>query len=485
MANPEGNIPWRPFRLDELEAQRRLLALKGAKQGLDVRKAFAEDSARAEDLCWELPGLLVDASKQRWDSEVVDALCELAKEADLVGATKDLFGGVRLNATEHRAVLHMAMRGDAQDQFAVDGQDVMLEVLDVRKRMLAFVDEILQDGAHHRCGEHRHRRVRLGASHGGEGTEKVSSGTGVPFCEQRRRGARRVGVVELESSNHLGGRGEQNVHHPRNDGERSHCQGMVGRGRGGANTAHGRSEHQPASHHSLRGVSEQDFWIRRLGWRSLLDVGPVGLSIALSIGSDAFLEFLDGARSVDKHVQEAPVEANIPMQLALLGHWNQQILGFGSHAVIPYAEDLGRLPAYLQQADMESNGKSVGRDGLPVAWSTGTVVWGEAGTNSQHAFFQLLHQGTEIHPVDFVAFVEPTSDHAGMHQMLLSNALAQAKALLMGRQAAPDDPHRHFEGNRPSTFFLVDALSPRALGQLVALHEHRFSIKECCGASIR
>ena len=201
--------------------------------------------------------------------------------------------------------------------------------------------------------------------------------------------------------------------------------------------------------------------------------GPVGLSIALSIGSEGFEEFLNGARSVDMHVQEAEVEANIPMQLALLGHWNQQVLGFGSHTVIPYAEDLGRLPAYLQQADMESNGKSVGRDGLPVAWPTGTVVWGEAGTNSQHAFFQLLHQGTDIHPVDFVAFIEPTSSHEGMHQMLLSNALAQAKALLMGRQATGEESHRHFEGNRPSTFFLFDALTPYSLGQLVALHEHR------------
>ena len=473
MGNPEGKVPWRPFRLDQSEAQRRLLGLKETKQELDVRKAFAEDSARAEGLCWELPGLLVDASKQRWDSEVVDALCELAKEADLVGATKDLFGGVRLNVTEHRAVLHMAMRGDAQDQFAVDGQDVMPEVLDVRKRMLAFVDEILQDryitdvvnigiggsDLGPAMAVRALRRFRQGpACHfvsnvDGAHVESVLSNlnpattlvvvVSKTFTTQETMANAAIAKAWLEEA------GVELTRHMA--AVSTNLQ---------ATTAFGVSPNRTFGFADWVG-GRYSMW------------GPVGLSIALSIGSDAFLEFLDGARSVDKHVQEAPVEANIPMQLALLGHWNQQILGFGSHAVIPYAEDLGRLPAYLQQADMESNGKSVGRDGLPVAWSTGTVVWGEAGTNSQHAFFQLLHQGTEIHPVDFVAFVEPTSDHAGMHQMLLSNALAQAKALLMGRQAAPGEPHRHFEGNRPSTFFLFDALSPRALGQLVALHEHR------------
>ena len=205
--------------------------------------------------------------------------------------------------------------------------------------------------------------------------------------------------------------------------------------------------------------------------------GPVGMCIALSIGRDHFEAFLEGARNVDRHVQTSDLQNNLPVVLALLGHWNQNHLGMRSHAVIPYAEDLGRLPAYLQQADMESNGKSAGRTGEPVSWNTGAVVWGEPGTNSQHAFFQLLHQGTEIHPVDFIAFRKPTSGHVQMHHKLLANAVAQAEALLMGKDAADDEPHRNFPGNRPSTFFLFDELSPFSVGQLVALHEHRIFIQ--------
>ena len=180
---------------------------------------------------------------------------------------------------------------------------------------------------------------------------------------------------------------------------------------------------------------------------------------------------------MDVHTKNAGLEENFPVLLALLGHWNQNVLGLRSHVVIPYAEDLSRLPAYLQQADMESNGKFVSRDGQHVTWNTGAVVWGEPGTNSQHAFFQLLHQGTEIHPVDFIAFKAPTSGHEGMHLMLTANALAQAEALLQGRPAPEGEPHRFFPGNRPSTFFLFDELSPYTLGMLVALHEHRIFLQ--------
>jgi glucose-6-phosphate isomerase len=205
--------------------------------------------------------------------------------------------------------------------------------------------------------------------------------------------------------------------------------------------------------------------------------GPVGLCIAMSLGSQGFREFLSGARAMDVHFQSEGMANNIPVLLALLGHWNQNACGLRSHAVIPYAEDLCRLPAYLQQADMESNGKFIDREGNPVSWNTGAVVWGEPGTNSQHAFFQLLHQGTEVHPVDVIAFKAPTSGHEVMHKMLLANALAQAEALLMGRDAPEGEPHRFFPGNRPSTFFLFDELTPKTLGMLVAMHEHRIFVQ--------
>ncbi|MGB2385441.1 MAG: glucose-6-phosphate isomerase, partial [Flavobacteriales bacterium] len=222
--------------------------------------------------------------------------------------------------------------------------------------------------------------------------------------------------------------------------------------------------------------------------------GPVGLSIACSVGSDAFGELLAGARAMDRHVAEAPAPENVPLISALLGVWYREYLGFPTHVVLPYAQDLDRFPAYLQQADMESNGKYVGRDGLPVQHATGPVVWGEAGTNGQHAFYQLLHQGTDIHPADIIAVDAPLSAYTDHHTKLLANAVAQAEALMCGRNEADVRsemeaagrtaeeieaiaPHRVFEGNRPSTFILLDALNARNVGQLIALYEHRIFIQ--------
>lgn len=197
---------------------------------------------------------------------------------------------------------------------------------------------------------------------------------------------------------------------------------------------------------------------------------------------------------MDRHVAEAPARENVPLISALLGVWYREYLGFPTHVVLPYAQDLDRFPAYLQQADMESNGKYVGRDGQPVEHATGPVVWGEAGTNGQHAFYQLLHQGTDIHPADIIAVDAPLSAYTGHHTKLLANAIAQAEALMCGRSEAEvreemkaggrlqseiDSiaPHRVFKGNRPSTFILLDALNAKNLGQLIALYEHRIFIQ--------
>jgi glucose-6-phosphate isomerase len=203
---------------------------------------------------------------------------------------------------------------------------------------------------------------------------------------------------------------------------------------------------------------------------------------------------LKGARAMDVHFQEAPDDQNLPLISALTGIWSREYLGLETQVVLPYAQDLDRLPAYLQQADMESNGKSTGRDGKPVAHATGAVVWGEAGTNGQHAFYQLLHQGTSIHPADIIAVKTSMSSHLGHHQKLLANAIAQAEALMVGKtkgqvvaemkakglsQTEIDAiaPHRVFEGNRPSTFFLLDQLDPETVGSLIAFYEHRIFVQ--------
>ena len=473
-------LGWRPFRLSESQAQAQLESLAGTKRTLDVREALSTDATRVGSLSWEVPGLYVDASKQRWDGEVQEALIHLAEEVDVRGAIQDLFSGVRLNTTEDRAVLHMALRGEKGDDFQVDGQDVMANVLDVRSRMLDFVDRV----------------HRLKAS--GEITDVVNIGIGGsdlgPAMAVRALRRYASGPTCHFVSNVDGAHLESVLSslNPQTTmlvvvsktfttqetmANARLAKAWLERGGGDLAAQLVAVSTNTGATEAFGILPEQTFGFENwVGGRYSM-WGPVGLSIALSVGRDAFLGFLSGARLMDQHVRSTELKDNIPVQLALLGHWNQNCLGFRSHAVLPYAEDLNRLPAYLQQADMESNGKNMGRDGRQVEWNTGAVVWGEPGTNSQHAFFQLLHQGTEVHPVDFVAFKQPTSGHEEMHQMLLANALAQAEALLQGRQAPSGEPYRLFEGNRPSTFMLFEELNPEALGMLVAMHEHRIFVQ--------
>lgn len=477
MAQASG---WRPFRLSESAAQAKLEALAASKRSMDVRRELSEDASRVDAFSLTLPGLHVDMSKQRWDVEVQQALLELASEADLRGAISDLFAGVRLNTTEDRAVMHMALRGEKGDGFQVDGRDVMAGVLEVRSRMLAFVDQV---HTWHARGEITDV-VNLGIGGSDLGPAMAVRALRMFATGPRCHFVSNVDGAHLESV--LEGLDPRTTmlivvsktfttQETMANAELAKAWLKAGSGDLGrqlvavstnveATKAFGISESQTFGFENWVG-GRYSMW------------GPVGLSIALSIGSEAFLQFLSGARLMDRHVQSADLKHNLPVQLALLGHWNQNALGFRSHVVIPYAEDLNRLPAYLQQADMESNGKSIGRDGQHVTWNTGAVVWGEPGTNSQHAFFQLLHQGTEIHPVDVIAFKQPTSKHVDMHRMVLANALAQAEALLQGRNAPQGEPHRLFEGNRPSTFMLFDALTPESLGMLVALHEHRIFVQ--------
>jgi glucose-6-phosphate isomerase len=467
---------WRPFRLSQSPAQRELRALASAKQSMDVREAFRRNPDRVTELSFELEELYVDLSKQRLDAEVQKALLALAEEADVSGAIGDLFGGERLNTTEDRAVLHMAMRADRGDDFRVDGQDVLQGVLEVRERMLTFVDEVHD---WHRAGQITDVvNIGIGGSDLGPAmaTRALRQFAAGPACHfvSNVDGAHLESVLErldpkrtmlvIVSKTFTTQETMANARLAKNwleqgGGELSRQLVAVS-----TNT-------EATEAFGIKGNQTFGFenWVggRYSMW------GPVGICIALAVGRKHFEDFLRGARVVDQHVQSADLAQNIPVQLALLGHWNQNCLGLRSHVVLPYAEDLNRLPAYLQQADMESNGKSIGRDGERVTWNTGAVVWGEPGTNSQHAFFQLLHQGTEIHPVDFIAFAKPTSSYHDMHRMLLANALAQAEALLQGKQAPEGEPHRSFEGNRPSTFMLFEQLTPKTLGMLVALHEHR------------
>ena len=480
MSMSASTSDWRSFRLDQSSAEADLQRLGQAKAGLDVRVALSQDGARLDTLSWELPGLYVDASKQRWDGEVVDALLQLADEAGVSQAIADQFGGAAINHTEGRAVMHMALRGQAEDGYDVAGQAVMPGVLEVRGRMLDFVDKIHEAHA------------------AGRVTDVVNIGIGgsdlgpAMACKALRRfhkGPRTHFVSNVDGAHIeavLAGLDPTTTYvvvvSKTFTTQETMANAVIAKAwleAGGATL----SEQLVAVSTNLEAtqafgvVPAQTFGFENwVGGRYSM-WGPVGLCIAVAVGRANFELFLEGARDMDVHFKNTLLQDNVPVMLALLGHWNQNVMGWRSHAVIPYAEDLSRLPAYLQQADMESNGKSVGRTGERISWNSGAVVWGEPGTNSQHAFFQLLHQGTEIHPVDFVAFKAPTSGHAEMHELLLSNAIAQSEALLTGKTPAAEEPHRSFEGNRPSTFMLFDALNPRALGQLIAMHEHRIFVQ--------
>ena len=471
---------WRSFRLDQSSAEGDLQQLGKAKAALDVRVALSQDPARLETLSWALPGLYVDASKQRWDSEVVDALLQLAEEAGVPQAIADQFGGAPINHTEGRAVMHMALRGQASDAYEVDGQDVMPGVLEVRGRMLDFVDRVHDAHAQGRVTDVVNIGIGgsdLGPAMACKALRKFHSGPRTHFVSN-------VDGAHIEAV--LAGLNPATTYvvvvSKTFTTQETMANAAIAKTwleAGGATL----SEQLVAVSTNLEATQAfgvlpaQTFGFENwVGGRYSM-WGPVGLCIAVAVGRSNFELFLEGAREVDTHVRHTALKDNVPVMLALLGHWNQNVMGWRSHAVIPYAEDLSRLPAYLQQADMESNGKSVGRTGEKIAWNSGAVVWGEPGTNSQHAFFQLLHQGTEIHPVDFVAFKAPTSGHDHMHELLLSNAIAQSEALLTGKTPAVDEPHRLFEGNRPSTFMLFDALTPKALGQLIAMHEHRIFVQ--------
>jgi len=471
---------WRPFRLSDSSAQARLEALAENKSGFDMRTAFAKNPDRVAQLSRSLDGLFVDMSKQKWDLEVLESLLDLAKEADMEGAIGDLFGGVKLNATEGRAVLHMALRADQGDVFTVDGEDVVGGVLDVRERMLRFVDS-----THAACRQGTITDV----VNIGIGGSDLGPAMAVKALRRHSKGPQCHFISNVDGAHAEAVLSTLNplttmlvVVSKTFTTQETMANAAIAKDwlvRGGGNT----EAQMAAVSTNLEGTrafgvpDSQTFGFENwVGGRYSM-WGPVGLCIAMSLGSQGFLEFLAGARCVDRHFQETPLQDNLPVLLALLGHWNQNLLGHRSHVVLPYAEDLSRLPAYLQQADMESNGKSIGRDGKEVEWNTGAVVWGEPGTNSQHAFLQLLHQGTEVYPVDFIAFKKPTSEHADMHDMLLANALAQAGALLQGRPAPEGQPHRFFSGNRPSTFMLLEELDSRHLGMLIALHEHRIFVQ--------
>lgn len=487
----------KPFHLRASKAHQRLVVLAQTVGQAHLRDLFQGDEGRLERMSATINGMYIDWSKHRVTPEVLAALIDLAEEAGWEEGVRQLFSGAHINQTEDRAVMHMALRGHKADPFVVDGQEVMEEVLATREAFGVYADEV-------RAAERITDVVNIGIGGSDLGPLMVTKA-----LRKHRDGGPNVHFVSNVDGAHLESvlqgldptstlfivvsktfTTQETMANA--EAAKSWLVDTLGE------EAIGRHFAAVSTNISAAvafGVNEDHIfgfkdWV---GGRYSL-WGPVGLSIACAVGSKAFNELLGGARAMDRHFASASASENMPLISALLGIWYREYLGFATHVVLPYAQDLDRFPAYLQQADMESNGKYVGRDGKPVEHPTGPVVWGEAGTNGQHAFYQLLHQGTSVHPADIIAVKSPLSQFEDHHTKLLANAVAQAEALMCGRtesevraeMAATGQepaainaiaPHRVFKGNRPSTFILLDELSPANVGQLIALYEHRIFIQ--------
>ncbi len=484
--------------LATLEAHR---AEMGHRRIVDL---FDEDKQRFAKFSARLDDLLFDYSKHAITETTMAHLLTLARVADVEGKRSALFAGHHVNNTEDRAAHHMALRDMSGNATMIDGQNVTGEIGRVRKAFLNFAMQV-RDGT-------------------------IRGARGAPFADVVNIG---IGGSDLGPA-----MAARALSPYRGSGPRVHFVSNVD----GADLADTLKSLNPAT--TLFIISSKTFTtqetmknaqsarmyiVKQLGEKAIPDhfaavstkldlvakfgikkervfgfwdwVGgrysiwsSIGLSLAIAIGSAKFTEFLRGAHDVDKHFVETPLESNIPVLMALLGVWYRNVWGYGSHAVIPYDQRLARFSAYLQQLDMESNGKSVTRDGNALTMATAPVIWGEPGTNGQHAFFQMLHQGTDVIPIDFLLAAQPTDADPQHHALLAANCFAQSEALMRGRSRAeveeilhkaamPADKiaalahHKVFSGNRPSSTILYRKLDPRALGRLIALYEHKVFVQ--------
>jgi glucose-6-phosphate isomerase len=470
-------------------------------RGLHLRALFAEDPERFQRFSLREGDLLLDFSKNRITAETLALLLDLAREAGLEGWRERMFAGERINTTEDRAVLHVALRNRANRPILVDGADVMPAVNAVLARMRDFSERVRGGGWRGHSGETITDVVNIGIGGSDLGPLMVCEAL-KPYQNPDLRphfvsnvdGAHLVHTLErldpvrtlfiVASKTFTTQETMTNAASAR--------AGLVG---GPADDA-AVAKHFVAVSTNAKAVAAFgidtanmfEFWDWVGGRYSLWSA--IGLPIALAVGFARFEELLAGAHAMDEHFRTTPLERNLPVILGLLGVWYRNFLGAPSHAVLPYDQHLHRLPAYLQQADMESNGKSITRGGVPVDYDTGPIIWGEPGTNGQHAFYQLIHQGTALIPADFLAAAQSLTPLADHHDKLLANFFAQPEALAFGRTAdeARADlsraglagaaleallPHKLFAGNRPSNAILYHRLDPATLGRLIALYEHK------------
>jgi glucose-6-phosphate isomerase len=466
-------------------------------EGAHLREEFARDPARGERMALEACGLYLDYSKNLLDDATLALLVELARASGLRERIDAMFGGAQLNTTEGRAVLHVALRAPPGTRILVDGRDVVAGVHAVLERMAAFADAVRDGRRTGHTGRPVRNVVNLGIGGSDLGPAMACEALRA-FCHERLvlRFVSNVDPTDFaEATRGLDPAETLFVVCSKTfttqetlANARAARAWLLGALREPAAVArHFVAVSTNAAEVARFGIDPAnmfEFWDWVGGRYSL--PSAIGLSLMLAVGPQRFRELLSGMHALDEHFRTAPFERNLPVLLALLGIWYADFLGAETHAVIPYAQALRRFPAYLQQLDMESNGKRVRLNGSAVAGSTAPIVWGEPGTNGQHAFFQLLHQGTRLVPCDLIGFARTPHAIGDQHDLLVANLLAQAEALAFGKTAAEVAaegvrpalvPHRTFPGNRPSNLIFAESLTPAALGALVALYEHKVFVQ--------
>ena len=465
-----------------------------------MRDMFTQDPERAERYWLNVGGINVDFSKNRINDEILANLVELARQACLPERMKQMFNGEKINKTENRAVLHIALRNRTNSPIEVDGEDVMPQVNSVLRRMgdfshavrsgewVGYTNQVITDVVNIGIGgsdlgplmmctalkDFGHPRLNM---------HFVSNVDGAQLRDTLAKVHPETTLFIIASKTFTTQETITNANTAREWFLREGSEKDI-------------AKHFVAVSTNKKAVAEFgidtnnmfEIWDWVGGRYSLWSA--IGLPIMLYLGEENFVEMLNGAHLMDQHFINTPLEKNLPVLLGLIGVWYINFYGGGSHVIAPYDQHLHRLPKFIQQLDMESNGKQVQIDGTPVPTETGPIIWGETGINGQHAFFQLLHQGTHITPIDLIASLEKRSNLPGHHEILLSNVFAQAEAFMRGKtpeearaelqaQGLPEDkiealvPHKTFSGNRPTNLILMDKVSPRNMGSLIAMYEHK------------
>jgi glucose-6-phosphate isomerase len=462
-----------------------------------LREFFADDPARGSELTVSVGDLHIDYSKHRVTRETLSLLVDLARAANVERHRDEMFAGVHINTSEDRAVLHVALRMPRGTELIVDDQDVVADVHEVLDRMGDFTDRLRSGEWRGATGERITTVVNIGIGGSDLGPAMVyqalrhyaDAGISARFISNVDPADLVAKLDGLEPAKTLFIVASKTFSTLETLTNATAARRWLVDALGDAAV----SKHFVAVSTNKKLV--EDFGINIdnmfgfwdwVGGRYSVD-SAIGLSVMAAIGRKRFAEFLAGFHAVDEHFKTAPLDANAPVLLALIGIWYNNFFGGQTRAVLPYSNDLVRFAAYLQQLTMESNGKSVRADGTPVTTDTGEIFWGEPGTNGQHAFYQLLHQGTRLIPADFIGFSQPTDDlatadgHGSMHDLLMSNFFAQTQVLAFGKTAAEIAaegtppavvPHKVMPGNRPSTSILATKLTPSVVGQLIALYEH-------------